>query len=224
MVAEFQIYDSADTLAEAAASFILLQINECLGRQPRCRIALPGGSTPARCLQILSDLELPWEQIDWYVGDERCLPIGHEERNDTMINQKLFSQGIRSNEFFSPIKAELGAEKAAQDYALLFNSFDALDIVILGMGEDGHTASLFPGNAALTDKRAVVPVFAAPKPPPERVSLSLATLSAAKVRIILVAGKDKKEALIKVKAGENLPVNIIGESYWFIDTAADPAA
>lgn len=224
MAANFQVYENSELLAEAAASFIRLKITECLGKQPRCRIALPGGSTPARCLQVLAKLDLPWDQIDWYVGDERCLPEGHEERNDTMINNKLFSHGQDAMNNFFPIKAELGAVKAAEDYALLFESFDSLDIVILGMGEDGHTASLFPGNVALNDDRTVVPVFSAPKPPPERVSLSLKTLSLAKVRIILVAGKDKKKALSEVETGEKLPVKLIGESYWFVDAAAAPAA
>ena len=220
MMDNFHVYDNKELLATAAAAYILLKINDCLETQPRCRIALPGGSTPARCLQLLSKLNLPWQQIDWYVGDERCLPVGHEERNDTMINQQLFSQGLVSNQHFFPIKAELGAKKAAEDYALLFNAFTALDIVILGMGEDGHTASLFPHNPALDDQRAVVPVFNAPKPPPERVSLSVSTIVAAGRRIILVAGEDKRTALAGVQAGEKLPVNSIGDSIWFVDAAA----
>lgn len=217
----FHLYDNPELLADAAANFIALKIKECLEKQPRCRIALPGGSTPARCLKNLSELELPWSQIDWYVGDERCLPVGAEERNDSMINQMLFSQTSVSEKNFFPIKAELGAEKAAEDYALSICAFNKFDIAILGMGEDGHTASLFPDNKALNDQRTVVPVFDAPKPPSDRVSLSLSTFAAATIRIVLIAGKDKKLALDKVKAGEPLPVNSIGHNEWFVDGAAN---
>ncbi len=216
----FYLHEDAETLAVAAASFIQLNIAACIKKKQCCRIALPGGNTPARCLQKLSKLDLPWQQIEWYLGDERCLPVGHTERNDCMIRQALFSSPRNSARHFYPIKAELGAEKAAQDYSLLFRSFDALDIVILGMGEDGHTASLFPDNKALTDQHKVVPVFNAPKPPPERVSLSLSTLSSVALRIVLVVGENKTAALNKIQAGEALPVNRIGNNHWFVDRAA----
>jgi 6-phosphogluconolactonase len=119
------------------------------------------------------------------------------------------------------IAAELGAKQAANLYARLIDDIGQLDIVVLGMGEDGHTASLFPGNAALQDPHSVVPVFAAPKPPPERVSLGVSALRAASQRIALVTGAGKREALRQIKAGAPLPINCIGMIRWFIDTAAD---
>ena len=221
MSGNFHVYDDVDYLAEAAARFILEKINTCLNTSPRCRIALPGGRTPASCLKLLAKSNLQWDKVDWFLGDERCLPIGDEERNDVMIHKSLFSYASDKAENFHPMKAELGAEKAASDYAKIIDSFDAFDIVILGMGEDGHTASLFPGNNALNDSsHSVVAVHDAPKPPQDRVSLSLKTLSEAKLRIILAAGSDKKTAIDKVKSGEKLPINCIGDSEWFVDTAA----
>ncbi len=217
---QYHIYDNTEHLAEAAANFIALKIKECLRHQPRCRIALPGGNTPALCLQKLSRLALPWEQVEWYMGDERCLPVGHAERNDSMVSKTLFNGQGPSKKHFFPIKAELGAEKAAKDYQTQITSFDALDIVILGMGEDGHTASLFPSNPALTQTDSVVAVFDAPKPPSERVSLSLNTLHNAKHRIVLAPGVGKKDALHKLSIGEPLPIALIGPKHWFLDHAA----
>jgi 6-phosphogluconolactonase len=217
---QYHIYDDTQPLAEAAANFIVLKIKACLKQQPRCRIALPGGNTPAACLEALSKQTLPWSQIDWYMGDERCLPIGHAERNDTMVSQTLFNgQGPSKKQFF-PIKAELGADKAAKAYQAQIEAFDALDIVILGMGEDGHTASLFPNNKALTKQDSVVAVFNAPKPPEERVSLGLNTLIKAKYRIVLAPGEGKQEALKKLTLGESLPIGLIGPKHWFLDHAA----
>ncbi len=116
--------------------------------------------------------------------------------------------------------AELGPEQAALLYTRELEAAGPLEIIVLGMGEDGHTASLFPGNAALADTRPAVPVHAAPKPPPERVSLGLVTLRAAAERVVLVAGQDKHDALQRVQAGEQLPVAMAGPSLWFIDAAA----
>jgi 6-phosphogluconolactonase len=118
------------------------------------------------------------------------------------------------------MKAELGAEKAAEAYQTRIEAFEALDIVILGMGEDGHTASLFPNNIALTEQSSVVPVFNAPKPPSERVSLSLQTLRKTTTRIVLAPGSGKKEALQKLNKGELLPIGLIGPKHWFLDRAA----
>jgi len=211
--------ENAESLAQNAATFIKDAIENCVSKQSYCRIALPGGNTPARCLQILSAYDLPWSELEWYMGDERCLAVDHAERNDGMIKKVLFaSQPDAINNFF-PMKAELGAEKAAEDYSALIKPFVAFDIVILGMGEDGHTASLFPGNKALQDTRIAVPVYNAPKPPAERVSLSLQTLSDATLRVVLIAGENKKDVFNRMNNGEQLPVNSIGENQWFVDKA-----
>jgi 6-phosphogluconolactonase len=97
-----------------------------------------------------------------------------------------------------------------------------LDIIVLGMGEDGHTASLFPDNPALDDIRAVVPVYNAPKPPAERVSLGLHTLRAAAHRVALVTGSGKSDAMTQIKSGSlDLPIAQLGSICWFLDEAAN---
>ena len=93
---------------------------------------------------------------------------------------------------------------------------------MLGMGEDGHTASLFPGNVALEDQRSAVPVYNAPKAPGQRVSIGLTTLKNAAECIIIATGENKREALAKLNAGVELPVGLVGADVWFIDEAAAP--
>ena len=167
-------------------------------------------------------MDLPWQHIHWYLGDERCYPLSHPERNDSMVEQRLWSRIDTPAENLHPIPAELGPERAAEQYSALIDRLGgSLDIVVLGIGEDGHTASLFPGNPALDDNRAAVPVHDAPKPPPQRVSLGLATLQSAGERIVLVSGSGKREALAAVKRGQPLPVNRIGPAHWFVDQAAN---
>ncbi|HHO59921.1 MAG TPA: 6-phosphogluconolactonase [Thiotrichales bacterium] len=214
------VCENAETLARLAADLVRQTIEACVQQQGACSIALPGGATPARCLQNLAADKLPWPSLQWFMGDERCLPVGDIARNDTMIRQTLFAGNAQAVKNFHPIDAELGAETAAQRYSALVDAVGRFDLILLGMGEDGHTASLFPGNKALQDTRPAVPVFDAPKPPPERVSLGLKTLTAARQRIILVAGSNKHAALKRIKHGEQLPVNCLGESHWFIDREA----
>ena len=217
---DIKVYKTAEAVAQAAADYLLQQINNCVETKGRCHVVLPGGSTPARCLELLAEKSLPWENVHWYPGDERCCPTGHAERNDTMIMQKLFSQHETASKNFHPIPAELGPEQGAENYAALLDSSGSIDIVVLGMGEDGHTASLFPGNAALEDQRSAVAVYDAPKPPAERVSISLHTLRDAGERIVIATGKNKSEALTKLKAGAELPVALVEPDVWFIDEAA----
>lgn len=221
MMNNLKIYKTAEAVAQAAATYIFQQIKTCVENKGQCHVVLPGGSTPARCLELLSEKQLPWKKIHWYPSDERCCPVGHVERNDTMIKDKLFSQQKNASENFHPIPAELGPEQGAENYAELIDTVGGMDIAVLGMGEDGHTASLFPGNAALENKNSVVPVYDAPKPPSERVSISLDTLKNAGECIIIATSAGKREALIKLKEGEILPVGMVEPYVWFLDEDAN---
>jgi 6-phosphogluconolactonase len=216
----FRCHDNAVALARAAADHLAGRIRDCLDRADVCRVALPGGNTPAQCLALLAQASLPWGRVHWYLGDERCYPAGHAGRNDVMLEAQLWSRIDAPAENRHPMAAELGPEPAAALYSEEIRAAGRLDIVLLGMGEDGHTASLFPGNDSLGDTRPAVPVHHAPKPPPERVSLGLATLQAATERIVLVAGRDKRDALQRVRAGEQLPIAMVGPLFWFTDAEA----
>ena len=217
---EYRHFADAEELARSAADHLAARIGEYTEHNGVCRVALPGGRTPARCLALLAQASLPWKRVHWYVGDERCYPTGHEERNDVMLESALWSRIDAPAENRHPMAAELGPEAAAMHYSDEIRAADRLDLVLLGMGEDGHTASLFPGNAALEDTRPAVPVRQAPKPPPERVSLGLGTLRSASERIVLVAGQDKRDALRRIGAGERLPIARVGPLLWFMDAAA----
>lgn len=181
---------------------------------------VPGGSTPAGCFASLTEKSLPWDKLHFYPGDERCYPEGHPQRNDVMITEHLLS--MLAPVHFYPMPAEDGPEQAAASYRETIQGIDAFDIAFLGMGEDGHTASLFPGNAALQETASVVAVHDAPKPPAERVSMGLNTLRQARVRVVLAAGAAKAEIIQRIRSGDVLPVNSIGDIHWFIDERCLP--
>jgi 6-phosphogluconolactonase len=218
----FNCYKDSESVAHAAANYIYKEIRIFLAEKNLCHIALPGGSTPARCLELLALKNLPWDNIHCYIGDERCLPVGDAERNDTMIQDKLWSRVEIPEQNVHVIEAERGADAAASLYTGVVNASGRLDIVVLGMGEDGHTASLFPDNPALDDTRAVVPVYNAPKPPPERVSLGMHTLRAAAHRVALVTGSGKRDAMTQIMSGSlDLPIAQLGSICWFLDESAN---
>lgn len=204
-----------DTASKKAADFLANKIIAVLNEKKQCHVALPGGNSPVQCLRYLADMDLPWNKLHWYLGDERCYPQGHQERNDVMLQENFWSLINETN--IHRIAAELGPEAAAEDYRNIISSIEQLDIAFLGVGEDGHTASLFPGNDALNDHRSVVPVYHSPKPPAERVSLSLDTLQKARSRMVLSGTASKSSILKRIKEGEPLPVNCIGNITWFID-------
>ena len=217
---DWQIHPDAAAVAVAAADHLAARILAVLETRQACHVALPGGSTPAACLRLLANKPLPWEHIHWYLGDERCLPIGVADRNDSMIRACLWEPAEVPAENCHPIPAELGPEQAATAYSQIIGPIAPLDIVLLGMGEDGHTASLFPDNPALALSTPAVPVFNAPKPPPDRVSLSLATLQEAGERIVLITGEGKRAAVQAMQRGENLPINRVGALLCLADRAA----
>jgi len=215
-----RIYKDSEAVAQAAADYVFDKIKSCISEKGHCHVVLPGGTTPARCLELLADMSLPWTAIHWYPGDERCYPVGHAERNDTMIIDKLFSRHPEAEKNFHPIPAELGPEQGAENYSAVLDATGGMDIVVLGMGEDGHTASLFPNNIALEHKSSAVPVFDSPKPPDERVSIGLNTLKNSGECVVIATGAGKRDVLQRLGEGEVFPVGSIDPDVWFVDEEA----
>ncbi len=216
------VHDHLEALSIAVAQRIAQLAGQAIGERGIFRIALAGGETPRRCYEQLRGLPVDWRHVHIYFGDERCLPRGDAKRNDRMAHEALLRHIAIPHVNVHPIAAEHGARVSAREYAELLKNALPLDLALLGMGEDGHTASLFPGNPATEQNDTVVPVFNAPKPPPERVSLSLATLSAARWKIFLVAGTEKRAALGRILRGMALPAGRVAGAEWHLDRAAVP--
>lgn len=215
------IYDNLESLSGAAALRIAELARDAIAARGVFRIALAGGETPRRCYEQLRELPLDWARVQVYFGDERCLPVGDAQRNDSMARETLLDRVAIPSANVHSMPAELGAEAAAVNYALTLGE-EPLDLVLLGMGEDGHTASLFPGNPATASHDVVVAVFDAPKPPSQRVSLGMETLNAAHHKLFLVAGAGKRDALERMAQGVRLPAAAVADAEWFFDRAASP--
>ena len=179
--------------------------------------ALAGGSTPQACYQRLRRETLPWGRVTVLFGDERCVPPDDRESNYRMARESLLDRVAPLS--VHRIPGELGAEEAASLYAAVVEPLRPLDLVLLGVGEDGHTASLFPGNPALAAPGSVVAVHDSPKPPPNRVSLSLEVLREARRIVVLATGGGKREAVDLARRGE-VPSGMIPNAEWLMDKAA----
>ena len=206
---DWTVLPTPEKVARVASERITLFEKKAIEHHGRFRIVLAGGSTPLRVYQLLSQQDHDWQNWQVYYGDERCLPVDHSERNSTMAARALLDRVAIPREQVHPIPAELGAETAAGQYSQLIDGALPFDLVLLGLGEDGHTASLFPGHVH-SSGQLVVPVSDAPKPPPERVSLTAEALSQTQNLLFLVTGSNKQEAIKRWFLGGDLPAAEVG--------------
>lgn len=204
-------FDSGAGFEQAASRFILDKAQRAIVARGAFRIVLAGGNTPRSIYRALRDADTDWSAWHVYFGDERCLPADDPERNSQMARSVWLDHVAIPFRQIHPVPGELGPDAAAANYAQDLAEVDEFDLVLLGLGEDGHTASLFPGGAweHETVLPVVIPVHDAPKPPPQRVSLSPARLSHASCVMFLVCGKGKREAVMNWRAGVAIPASRI---------------
>jgi 6-phosphogluconolactonase len=204
-------FASLAELQQAACRRIVGAARRAIAQRGEFLIVLAGGNTPRGVYRLLRDGNTDWSRWNVFFGDERCLPVDDPQRNSKMAADEWLDHVLISKHRVHPIPAELGARAAALAYADTLRGVGEFDLVLLGLGEDGHTASLFPNHdwGTAPDAPDVLAVFDAPKPPPQRVSLSAARLSRAREVLFLVAGDSKREAIARWRAGEPLPVAAI---------------
>ena len=171
-----------------------------LETRPRL-VSLAGGRTPERFYLALSEAEYPWGEVELVMGDERCVEPGHPDSNAAMVERSLVAQvqpeafHVLPGEHCDPEEADRRIREALRGRRL--------DLAVLGLGEDGHTASLFPGDPAVEERERFVARVDRPDHP--RLTLTLPVLSSARVALFLVAGEEKRVALQRLLAGDDVP-------------------
>lgn len=220
-----RIFESAADLVRGAAR----TIEQRIAGAERASIALSGGSTPQPLYELLATPphrdKLASPAITWVVVDERYVPVTDPQSNEAMIRRTLFRDGIPPSHAFLPFDTSLGdpAESAAA-FERQLAPLEPLDIVILGMGDDGHTASLFPGTPVLEEHHKRAAAVFVPRLKQWRVTLTLPVIRAARLRLVLVAGASKAKILAELRGGADYPIaSATGgeiETWWFLDAAA----
>jgi 6-phosphogluconolactonase len=227
-------------LFEAAAAEVVTAANQAVTERGRFTIALSGGSTPKSLFTLLATnarTSLPWERMFFFWGDERHVPPTDPESNYRMAEEAMLSKiPVAAGNVFR-VPAELpDAAAVAEAYDQTMRKFFSLgpglfprfDLILLGMGPDGHTASLFPGTAALQEQSRLVVANWVEKLKGSRLTFTLPVLNAARCVAFVVSGMDKAPALREVlqgdAAGEQYPAKLVrpsdGKLIWFVDRAA----
>lgn len=202
---------SVSDIQQAVVDRVLAGATEAIARRGRFDIVLAGGSTPKVVYERLRNAAADWSRWQVFFGDERCAPVDDPARNSHMAAAAWLAHVPIPASQVHLIEAERGATEAAARYAELLAPIDSFDLVLLGLGEDGHTGSLFPGQdpGAQADAPAALAVFDAPKPPPERVSLSASRFGRSREVIFIVTGEGKREALRRWRAGAAIPARSV---------------
>jgi 6-phosphogluconolactonase len=225
------VHADAEALARAAAQEVERAAREAIERRGRFDVALAGGSTPKRMYQLL-DAALPWSRVHMWFGDERCVPPEHADSNYRMVREALLDRIAIPAANVHRMRGEDEPAVAARAYeaelARELGASPRLDLVLLGVGPDGHTASLFPGTKAVVERsRRCVENWVEAKQS-WRLTLTLPVFDAARRVMFVVAGADKREMLARVRAKPDpaLPASLVGASSglsaveWWLDRAA----
>ena len=222
-----RVFADAEAVARHAADQVAWRIAEARKHGREVHIALAGGTTPQRAYELLADIEGSWKHVHLWLGDERCVAPDDPESNVRMVRETLYANARADPPTLHAVPSQEQAEDAAWRYGLAIREKipdELFDIVLLGMGPDGHTCSLFPGFPQLAATQApCVPVHDSPKPPPDRITLTFPILRRARFTLLLATGASKTEALAKARAGDmSIPIALLGDG--LDEIACDPAA
>ena len=232
------IFDNSEQLADAAAERFVSDAQDAITRHGRFSVALAGGNTPKRVYELLASepyvSRIEWSSVHLFFGDERCVPPDHADSNYRMVNESLISRVSIPPENVRRIAGEgdpvISAHKYEEELRGFFagSSWPRFDLVLLGMGEDGHTASLFPGTSALNETKAWVVANWVEKFGAFRITLTAPAINHAAHIVFLITGEAKARRLAEILNGpaepERLPVQLIdpvdGTLEWLVDKAA----
>ena len=189
--------------------------------EARRSIALSGGSTARECYELLATADVEWGRVEVFLGDERWVPVRDPESNEGMARIAFLDQ-VAPLAVHSMVGAGPTVEEAAAAYDRLVREAPPIDVIHLGLGPDGHTASLFPGSPALDERDRLVVATGDELHPHPRLTLTLPAIARARLVLFTVAGADKREAITRIRNGDDLPANRVRAEHvvWLVDHAA----
>lgn len=232
-----ELFEDKDALSRAAAELFAVRAQTAVAARGRFLVLLSGGETPRQTYELLAQephrTRVPWRQVHFFWGDERCVPADDPRRNEVMAHRAFLDALPLRPEQLHPIVCEGSPRQAAEGYeAKLIDFFvnrpPCFDLIFLGLGEDGHTASLLPDSEALNEQVRWTAVTRRPDEDFSRVTLTAPLVNQAAAVVFLVAGRNKAKVLCSMleETGQRLllPAQLIrplrGELYWFIDREA----
>jgi 6-phosphogluconolactonase len=236
-VMQLHIYKNTDELSKALADWIVSYISETLKNKDAFTMVLSGGSTPKKLHEVLASTpyreQIDWEKLHFFWGDERVVPFEDDRNNAKMAYETLLSLVPVNPRHIHPMNTEIEPQLAADEYEKLLDQYfnnktESFDLVLLGMGDDGHTLSLFPGSEIMTESKAPVKFFYLKAQSMYRITLSAPIVNKAKAIVFLATGNNKAHTLKQVIKGEFNPQlypsqlikPVHGSLHWYIDELA----
>jgi 6-phosphogluconolactonase len=234
MTGRIEIFPDPAALARHVAEWIT---SAAIAAKETFRVSLSGGSTPKTLYQLLASDEFrnrfPWQRVSWYFGDERFVSYDDPESNYRMVREAMFAKAPVPLENIHPVPVDGSPEEAAQRYertlqrAYGITTFDParplFDVTLLGLGPDGHTASLLPGEAVLEERKRWVAAVSHGRPE-VRITMTYPVIESSRRVAFLVTGSEKEPIFRTIRAGgSQVPaarVQPVGELFWFVDRAA----
>jgi 6-phosphogluconolactonase len=194
---------------------------ELVAAEAPASVALSGGGTARGCYELLATAPVDWSDVDAYFGDERWVPVHDPDSNEGMA-RLAFLDEVEPRAIQSLRRAGPTAEEAAAAYDATIRAAPPIGLVHLGLGPDGHTASLFPGSATLDERERLVVVAGDDQHPHPRLTFTYPALASAALVVFTVAGTDKRDALARVRHGDDLPATRVRAArvVWLVDKAA----
>lgn len=202
---------------QAASAWLMKAINSIIAAKGSCILVLAGGNSVNSVLRFALQDDVNWSHVQLVLADERCVPVGHADRNDAALLALIKSASLQRHPVVHGIPAELGPQLGAEKLSARLEIIGSPDIALLGVADDGHIASLFPDSPALSTSEAAVAVIDCIKAPRERVSCSMKYLTSATYRIALQTGHNKRDIFVRLQQGERLPLALFSPTHWFMD-------
>lgn len=221
---ELTVTDDAEAAARLCAERVAAAIESARAKHGAAHVSLAGGSTPARTYELLAGLLPDWRDVHLWFGDERCVPLDHPDSNHDLLVRTLLDRlpadrpqpmvhaVTRAGDGDPPAAATAYERALRASVPEQKDGVPVLDVALLGLGEDGHTASLFPDDPVLEERERLVVAVRGRKPPPDRVTFTLPLLRAARAAVVLTAGAGKAEAVRATLAGPSprTPASLLG--------------
>ena len=202
---------------QAASAWLVKAINSAIASKGSCVLVLAGGNSVNSVMRLALQDDVNWSHVQLLLADERCVPVGHADRNDVALSALVESASLQHRPVVHGISAELGPQLGAEKLSAQLAIIGQPDIALLGVADDGHIASLFPDSPALSTTEAAVAVIDCVKAPRERVSCSMKYLTSATYRIAVQTGHNKRDIFVRLQQGERLPLALFSPTHWFMD-------
>lgn len=210
--------DNEAFVAAAAAFTDLVRLG--ISKNQTSNVILAAGNSISKTLSLLSSIDADWPNVNWYLADERCVDAESNLRNDKQIADVLRnSLGARYGRIFSP-SSYLTPKEAAAEYASRIEQINMFDLCLLGMGNDGHIASLLPNHQALRSSKVCCEIIDSPNPPAQRITLTLKMFVQVENRILVTTGSSKSDAVTDFTTNPKSPVRLYNPTAIFADQAA----